>query len=256
MNRRRIAVLLGIGAVAGLFSSVFGVGGGVLVVPLLMAFVSLDTRAATATSLAAIVITSVFGTIGHGALGDVEWTHALLIGVPAMLGVTLGVAVKRRLSSAHLTLGFAGLMVVVAALMAVGVTPRQSVGAGVLEYAAVALLGVLAGGIAGLFGVGGGVVFVPALTMLVGLSTLHATATSLLAIAPVAALGTWRQRADGEVRWREAAWVGAGSAVTALVGSRVAHDAPGTALRLGFAAVLVFTAVRLTLSVRAARRAG
>ena len=72
----------------------------------------------------------------------------------------------------------------------------------------VILLGVAAGAVAGLFGVGGGIVFVPTLTLVLGLTQLEAEATSLLAIIPVALLGSWRQTRAGQVRWRDATIIG------------------------------------------------
>jgi len=113
----RLPRLIAIGAVAGLFSAVFGVGGGILVVPLLIALLGYDTRTATATSLAAIIFVAVWGTAAHGALGNVEFAEALLVGVPAMAGVTAGVALKRRLPVDVLTYAFAALLVAVAALL-------------------------------------------------------------------------------------------------------------------------------------------
>lgn len=109
-----MARLAAVGAVAGLFSALFGVGGGVVIVPLLLALLAYDSRAATATSLAAIVITAAVGTATHGALGNVDYGRALLIGVPAMVGVTLGVAIKGRISTRTLEYGFAALLLAVA----------------------------------------------------------------------------------------------------------------------------------------------
>ena len=80
----------------------------------------------------------------------------------------------------------------------------------------VVLLGVAAGAVAGLFGVGGGIIFVPTLTLVLGLTQLEAEATSLLAIIPVAILGSWRQTRAGEVRWRDAAVMGLVSVGTAV----------------------------------------
>jgi uncharacterized membrane protein YfcA len=102
------------GLAAGLFASLFGVGGGVVMVPLLIGLLAYDARVATATSLAAIIVTASVGAATHGALGNVEWDTALLVGLPAMVGVTLGVAIKDRISSRALTYAFAGLLVVVA----------------------------------------------------------------------------------------------------------------------------------------------
>ena len=122
-----------------------------------------------------------------------------------------------------------------------------------IEIVLVILLGLAAGVVAGLFGVGGGIIFVPTLTLVLGLSQLSAEATSLLAIIPVAILGSWRQSRAGTVRWRDAAIIGGASVATAIAGALLADVAPERALRIGFALVLVATAVQLA---RAAHKAG
>ena len=96
-----------------------------------------------------------------------------------------------------------------------------------LEALAVIGLGIAGGILAGLFGVGGGILFVPALTLVVGLSQLHAEATSLLAIIPVALLGSWRQTKAGTVRWHDAVVVGLVSSVTAVAGALIADNLSG-----------------------------
>lgn len=83
-------------------------------VPLLIALLGYGTRQATATSLAAILYTATFAAIAHGALGNVRWITALLIGIPAMGGVLAGIWIKGRISSRALTYGFAILLVAVA----------------------------------------------------------------------------------------------------------------------------------------------
>ena len=120
----------------------------------------------------------------------------------------------------------------------------------IVEGLLIVALGVGAGMIAGLFGVGGGVIFVPTLTLVLGLSQLHAEATSLLAIIPVAILGSWRQTREGTVRWSDATIMGLVSVATAIAGALIADVAPERALRLGFAALLVLTAVQLVLRTR------
>ena len=120
----------------------------------------------------------------------------------------------------------------------------------IVEGLLIVALGVGAGMIAGLFGVGGGVIFVPTLTLVLGLSQLHAEATSLLAIIPVAILGSWRQTREGTVRWTDATIMGLVSVATAIAGALIADVAPERALRLGFAALLVLTAVQLVLRTR------
>lgn len=125
------------------------------------------------------------------------------------------------------------------------------------EAALVIALGVAAGAVAGMFGVGGGIIFVPTLTLVLGLGQLQAEATSLLAIVPVAVLGSWRQTRDGTVRWRDATIIGLVSVVTAIAGALLADVAPERALRTGFAVLLLLTAARLvTTACRGAARSG
>jgi uncharacterized membrane protein YfcA len=93
------------------------VGGGIIVVPLLIALLAYDARVATATSLAAIIFTATVGAATHGALGNVDWTTAVLVGVPAMAGLSVGLAIKERISSRTLTYAFAALLVAVAVWM-------------------------------------------------------------------------------------------------------------------------------------------
>jgi uncharacterized membrane protein YfcA len=89
-------------------------------VPLLIALLAYDAKIATATSLAAILFTATVGAATHGALGNVDWPTALLVGIPAMAGVTLGIAIKARVSSRALTYAFAALLVAVAVQLAIG----------------------------------------------------------------------------------------------------------------------------------------
>lgn len=84
-------------------------------VPMLIALLAYDARIATATSLAAIIFTASVGAATHGALGNVEWGTAVLIGLPALAGLWVGLAVKARASSDALTYGFAALLLVAAA---------------------------------------------------------------------------------------------------------------------------------------------
>ena len=113
------------------------------------------------------------------------------------------------------------------------------------SIAAAAAVGFAGGVTSGLLGVGGGVLFVPALVFFLGLSQLAGEATSLLAIIPVAILGTWRQHGYGNVRLREGLTVGLLSVPGVLLGAVAAEELPERALELGFAALQLFFAVSL-----------
>jgi uncharacterized membrane protein YfcA len=109
-----------IGLVAGVFSTLFGVGGGIVVVPLLVALVAFPTPAAAATSLGAILITATAGVVLYAARGEVRPWYAVLVGIPAVAGALLGTHLQQRLTGRALTLGFAALLVVVGVWLIVG----------------------------------------------------------------------------------------------------------------------------------------
>lgn len=118
-----------------------------------------------------------------------------------------------------------------------------------------ALIGVAAGVASGLLGIGGGILFVPALTILMGLDQVHAEATSLLAIVPVALVGSWRQRRYGNLRLGDAGVIGALSALGVLAGVAAANALPERVLRIGFALLLLNMARQLVRRGLAGRRA-
>jgi uncharacterized protein len=114
---RRASALAGIGSAAGLLSALFGVGGGVVIVPALIAR-GWQAHRATATSLAAIGATAVFGTVRYSFDGLVDWGDALLIGLPAVVGVVGGTTLAKRVRGPYLQLAFACVMLVVAGRLA------------------------------------------------------------------------------------------------------------------------------------------
>lgn len=108
-----------IGLVAGFFSALFGVGGGVVIVPLLFIAANWPLREASATSLAAIGVTATAGVITYVAHGDVRPVYAVLLGVPAAVGAAGGATLQQRLPVRTLSLLFAALLVAIAVRMLV-----------------------------------------------------------------------------------------------------------------------------------------
>jgi uncharacterized membrane protein YfcA len=113
-----------------------------------------------------------------------------------------------------------------------------------MEYVAAAVLGFAGGALGGMLGVGGGILFVPALVIFLGESQIRAEATSLLAIIPVAIAGAWRQNRYGNVRVRDGLLVGALAAPGAVVGVQAANALSQRALEILFAALLVVVAAQ------------
>ena len=121
MPTRRTLTLAAIGTMAGLFSGLFGVGGGVVMVPLLVLWLGFGERLATGTSLAAIAIIAAVAVAVHGAYGNLHVRAGLLVGIPAVFGVVIGTELQQRISSRAISLVFAALLVLVAADLLFGI---------------------------------------------------------------------------------------------------------------------------------------
>jgi uncharacterized membrane protein YfcA len=119
-----------------------------------------------------------------------------------------------------------------------------------LTLVLVGVVGLVAGVLAGMFGVGGGILFVPTLALGLGLTQLHAEATSLLAIIPTAVVGTWRQTRYGNVALRAAATIGIASIVGVQAGVLVAESLPEHLLRKLFGVLLVLSAAQIAWRAR------
>jgi len=118
-------------------------------------------------------------------------------------------------------------------------------------HAAIAIaLGLAAGVLAGLFGVGGGILFVPALTIVLGVEQHSAQGTSLLAIIPTVVVGTWRQQRYGNVRWRPAITLGVAGVAGVVAGGFLAESLSGGVLKRLFGVLLLLTAAQLVWRTR------
>ena len=107
MGRERLIKLLAVGTAAGAFSGLFGVGGGTVIVPLLIALLAYPERLATGTSLAAIVLIALFAVTSHSIYGNVDVQTGLILSVPAILGVVAGTALQQKIPERAISLVFA-----------------------------------------------------------------------------------------------------------------------------------------------------
>jgi uncharacterized membrane protein YfcA len=115
MPSERVLKLAAIGTLAGIFSGLFGVGGGTVIVPLLIFWFGFGERLATGTSLAAIVIIGLLGAVAQGGLyGNVHVDTGLLLAIPAVAGVIVGTAIQQRISQRAVSLLFATLLIAIA----------------------------------------------------------------------------------------------------------------------------------------------
>lgn len=244
-----------IGVAAGLLSGAFGVGGGIIIVPLLVAFAGLDQKRAAATSLLAILPTAVAGSVTYIAHGEVDYAAAALIAVGAIVGAIIGTALLRRIPVTALRWIFVAMLLVVAVRMfleePLRSDPRPLTLALALGYV---LLGLVMGVASGLLGVGGGVIAVPALVAVFGVSDLVAKGTSLLVMIPTTLSGTLRNRSNGLVQVRTAVIVGLSAAVASVGGAYIALAVPPRVGTIAFGAFVLVIAVHLAVQALRAGR--
>jgi len=238
--------LVAIGIAAGAASGLFGVGGGSIIVPALVIVAGFGQKLATGTSLTAVVPISAAALVGYLGAESVDLTRGAIICAGSLLGAFIGTRLLRRSTDRWLQVGFAVLLVATSLRMLLGDPITSAVGA--LDAAAVGallLLGLAAGVLAGLFGVGGGIIIVPALTLLAGLPVAVAKGTSLLAIVPPAVLATVANRSVGLTAIRPALVVGVSGVVSAWIVATFAVRLDGEVATAAFAVFLLVIALRM-----------
>jgi len=246
--RPRLLALALIGVAGGLLSGMFGVGGGIILVPLLVTFAGLDQRRAAATSLLAILPTSISGSITYALHGEIDYVAAGIVAVGAIGGAFIGAALLRRIPIAWLRWMFIALIVLVALRMLFLEPERgEPLPLTALLVVAYLALGLVMGIASGLLGVGGGIIAVPALVALFGISDLIAKGTSLLVMVPTTVSGTISNRRAGLVDVRTGLIVGAAAAIASVGGASIALALPARAAAVLFAVFLVGIAVQLTI---------
>jgi uncharacterized membrane protein YfcA len=245
-----------LGLVAGFLGGLFGVGGGILIVPALVLFMHMDQRLAHGTSLAAVLPIAVSSLIGYTLADKVDWPVGVLLAVGAVGGAVVGTHILHVLPQRVLGYVFAVFLL----LTAVRLVADHASAAGrsdltVGRGALLVLIGVVTGVLAGLLGVGGGIVMVPAMIVLFGIPAVVAKGTSLAVIVPTAVMGTWRNRTKGNTDLRVAAVVGVAGIVSAFVASQVSVGLSETTSNVLFATLLTAVAVRMLIQLRSTRRA-
>ncbi|MFZ9818733.1 MAG: sulfite exporter TauE/SafE family protein [Ilumatobacteraceae bacterium] len=245
MSSRDRLLLLVVGLGAGFLSGVFGVGGGILVVPGLMMFVRMEQRRAHGTSLAAVLPIAVASLVTYWAHDHVDWPVALWLSIGALAGAFVGASLLAIISKRNLALVFAIVLAIVGIRLFFTVSGDGRGEITVLVALAYVLLGLVTGALSGLLGIGGGAIMVPIMAVLFGIPSVIAKGTSLAVIIPTALMGTVRNRSNANVDITAAVVVGVTGVVMAVVGAWVSarmSDAVSNAL---FAVLLIAVAVRM-----------
>lgn len=235
-----------LGALGGILSSIFGLGGGILIVPALVMALKMGHRRAHGTSLAAIIPISVAGAAGYAFEGSVDWmAAACLVAGSATLGAVLGTRLLHVIPRGALGGAFAVALVATAGRLlfdidSVGLAGDFSAGRLVMLVG----VGVVAGTLTGMLGVGGGLIMVPAMMLLADLPGTIAKGTSLAVMIPTAVVGTRCNMLRENADLRVAAIVGLVGAATSFMTSKISLRLDPVVSNQLLAALLVLVAAK------------
>lgn len=213
-----------LGLAVGISSGLFGIGGGIIILPALVYIFGYYTRIAAGTSLLAVVLPSIVGVVSYSLEGNVDVLLAVLLAAGSIIGAPIGSWLLTVLPHRVVQWGFIGFMLlVIASLYVVIPTRGAEVQVDWLIGLALAALGLFTGIMSGLLGIGGGVVVVPLLIVLFGASDLVAKGTSLLMIIATGMSGTLSNLRRKNVDATAALVIGVSAAVVTPLGVWTAY---------------------------------
>jgi uncharacterized membrane protein YfcA len=250
-SRPPIAGLIGIGLGAGFLSGLFGVGGGLVIVPALVAMAHMPRKLASGTSLVAIIPTALVGVLSYAVKGNVDVVVALVLAAGSVVGAQVGAWLLHRLPVRVVRWAFMAFMLAAAVSLFVTVPARGatfSVNPG--SIAGLVVLGVATGIMSGLLGVGGGLVVVPVLIVVFGVSDLVTKGSSLLMMIPTAISGTVGNIKRGNADVRSGLIVGGAACLTSAAGAWVSQHLDPRAANIAFAVFIGAVLVQMIIQSR------
>jgi uncharacterized membrane protein YfcA len=245
MARQKILVITVVGVAAGFLSGVFGVGGGILIAPGLVFLAKMDHRRAYGTSLAAVLPIALSSMITYWAQGHIDWPVMVCLTTGAIVGALIGTYFLNVVSQSALAFGFSAILVLSAVrLFFEGEGDSRSP----LTFWGIVLLvviGLISGILAGLLGVGGGIIMVPAMLVFFSIPSIVAKGTSLAVIVPTALMGTIRNRSNKNVDIPAAVIIGLSGIAAAVAGAWFSTRLSDTTSNVLFACLMLAVASKL-----------
>ena len=245
-----IGRVVAIGVGAGLLSGMFGVGGGILVVPALVLMLRFDQRLANGTSLGAVLPISVASLVTYWSHDNVDWPMALWLVIGALAGAILGTKWIHVLPRKVLGYLFAAMLIATAIRLFIPMTADGRDAITAVTAIALVFIGLATGTLAGLLGIGGGVVMVPAMIVFFSELNVVAKGTSVAVIIPTSIMGTWRNWKADNIDLKVAAIVGFGGIVSAVAGGVIADQMSEDLSNILFASLVLVVAARMIFDLR------
>lgn len=232
-----------IGLLAGIFGGLVGLGGGIVMIPLMVGLKKISQHSAHGTSLVALVFTGIAGAATYALQGSVNFIASILLAATAVLTARTGAHLAHSLPEWKLKRSFGGFLIFVALMMVLKpyFSPLEGMTTGVSRAAVLLLSGAVTGLLSGMMGVGGGTIMVPAMVFLVGMGQHTAQGSSLLAMVPAGAAGAWTHGKLGNVEKELLPGLVPGILIGTYLGGSAAHLLSEATLRFVFAVVLLLT---------------
>lgn len=236
-----------IGFLAGCFGGLVGLGGGVVMIPLMVAVLKISQHKAHGTSLFALVFTGLTGAITYGMKGSVDVVASIILAFTAIFTARLGAKFAHSLPEWKLKRSF-GAFLIFAALILLAKPYLYNLHAfelhGMAKIIALLITGIFAGFLAGMMGIGGGTVMVPALVLILNYGQHIAQGTSLLCMVPAGAVGAYTHLKLGNVIRELLPGLIIGIIFGTFIGSTVAHALSEANLRVIFALIIIWTGIK------------
>lgn len=232
-----------IGLVAGSFGGLFGLGGGVIMIPLMVGILKMGQHKAHGTSLVALIFTGIAGTITYALNGSVDILASLLLASTAMFTARIGARYANALPEWKLKRYFGIFMIFVTLLLLMKpyLSSLGGLAVGWIKILILLLTGVFTGFLSGMMGVGGGTLMVPSMVLLAGITQHTAQGSSLLAMIPAGGVGAYTHWRLGNVRTNILPGLIVGILIGTYIGGSFANVLSESTLRILFAAMLIWT---------------
>jgi len=251
--KQRALILMGFGIGAGLLSGMFGLGGGIIIVPGLMFALGMDQRRAHGTSLAGVFLISLSSFFSYWTHDHIDWPVVLWLSIGSVAGSLVGAELLNRLSKRTLTLAFIGILVIAGIRMFFKIDAAGEMILNAPTAAWLVAIGLVVGALAGMLGLGGGLMTVPILVIFFHVAPALAKGTSLTVVIPTALSGTFQNLRNKNTDLTAAAIVSSTGIVTAIAGSWIAARMNDAVSNFLFAVLLIFIAGRMLLQLRRQR---
>ena len=248
-RRAPVLVLIGIGLAGGVVSGLIGVGGGIILIPLMVGVLGMSQHRAHGTSLAIIVPTACAATIRYAMANTIDWTVlsvALALAATSVVFAAVGARLTAYINPTMLRRLFALVLLAGALRMFLSLQDVALMHLdGTERIVAAVITGIVTGLVSGTMGVGGGIVMVPAMVILMGIDQVVAQGISLAVIVPTALSGAVQHYRLGHVDVRRALTIGIGGVFGGFGGAQVAQTLPRVVLRGLFAVFLLYSSQRM-----------